>query len=33
MFMVRLSPRISWTRGTQSTPDCAMGGNARERAV
>src|SRR3954452_16481092 len=32
-FLVRASPRISWTRGTRSTPDCAMGRYARERAV
>jgi hypothetical protein len=25
VFLVRASPRISWTRGTRSTPDCAMG--------
>jgi len=31
--LVRASPRISWTRGTRSTPDCAMGRRARERAV
>ena len=31
--MVRASPRISWTRGIRSTPDCAMGRQARERAV
>src|SRR3982751_6922040 len=26
--LVRASPRISWTRGTRSTPDCAMGRKA-----
>jgi hypothetical protein len=31
--MVRLSPRISWIRGTLSTPNCAMGRLARERVV
>src|SRR5215210_1676394 len=30
--LVRASPRISWTRGIRSTPDCAMG-KARERVV
>ncbi len=31
--MVRASPRISWTRGIRSTPDCARGRKVRERAV
>ena len=33
IVMVRVSPRISWTRGTQSTPDCARDRKVRERAV
>jgi hypothetical protein len=32
-FMVRKSPRISWIRGTLSTPNSAKGQLARERVV
>ena len=31
--MVRSSPRISWIRGTSSTPNCAMDHPVRERVV
>jgi hypothetical protein len=31
--MVRTSPRISWIRDARSTPDCARGREARERAI
>ena len=31
--MVQASPRLSWTRGIRSTPDCARGRKARERGV
>ena len=33
VIMVRTSPRISWTRGIRSTPDCARGREVRERVV
>jgi hypothetical protein len=32
-IMVPASPRISWTRDTQSTPDCAKGRKAWERVI
>jgi hypothetical protein len=31
--MVPASPRISWTRDTQSTPDCAKGRKVWERVI
>jgi hypothetical protein len=33
VIMVRASPRISWTRGIRSTPDCARGRKVRERVA
>ena len=33
VVMVPASPRISWTRDTPSTPDCAKGRRASERAI
>ena len=33
VFMVPASPRISWTRDTQSTPNCAKGREAWERVI
>ena len=33
VFMVAASPRMRWTRDTQSTPDCAMSHTVRERVI
>jgi hypothetical protein len=33
VIMVPASPRISWIRDTQSTPDCAKGREAWERVI
>ena len=33
VVMVPASPRISWIRDTQSTPDCAKGREAWERVI
>ena len=33
VFMVPVSPRISWTRDIQTTPNCAKGRKVWERVI